>query len=134
MDRDGFACSGSSVVAAFERMQRFHGRRPLVVTALRNAWPAIRDFKISRIPFLQSRISYPGTRIPSPAASFHLLEISRFPTVVQRGFGRAVEPEDGEISFAGHRGLPVTFLIRLGPQRVTGHREWGNCRIARASC
>ena len=88
---------------------------------------AIRDFKISRI-------SYPGTRIPSPVASFHLFDISRFLTVVQRCFGRAVEPEDSEISFAGHRGLPFAFLIRLRTQLVAGHRERGNCRIARASC
>ena len=100
----------------------------------RDSGIVIRDLKYpaSHIPSPGSRISHPGTRIPSPASSLHLLEISRLPTFVHRGFGRAVEPEDGEISFAGHRGLPVAFLAlgRFRPEvKVDAARTIGLIEI-----
>src|ERR1700754_4263569 len=39
-----------------------------------------------------------------------LLEIAGLPALVEGGFGRAVEPDDGEIPSAGHRGEPVAFF------------------------
>src|SRR5262245_17180220 len=43
-----------------------------------------------------------------------LLDISWFPTVVDRRFGRAVEPQNREIALARHRGEPVAVLAVRG--------------------
>jgi len=41
---------------------------------------------------------------------FHLLDVTRFPALVDRRLSGAVESEYGEISSAGHSGKPVAFF------------------------
>jgi hypothetical protein len=49
-------------------------------------------------------------KIRKAVSSFNLLDVSRLPALVDGGFGRAVEPEDSEITSAGHSGEPVAFF------------------------
>src|SRR6185295_11851385 len=41
-----------------------------------------------------------------------LLDVSRLPTLVDGGFGRAVQAEDGEVSSSRHGGEPVGLFAR----------------------
>ena len=44
------------------------------------------------------------------ACSLLFRDVAGLPTLVEGGFGRAVEPEDDEIPSTGHRGEPIAFL------------------------
>src|SRR5262245_12330501 len=68
-------------------------------------------------------------------SSLYLLDIAGFPAFVDRRFGRAVEPQNREIAFAGQRLQPVALLAvrRFGAEIDIG-RTVGVCRrfVARA--
>src|SRR6516225_12416395 len=49
-----------------------------------------------------------------PSSSLHLLNVSGLPALVDRSFGRAVKPEDGEVSLARDGREPVALFAFRG--------------------
>ena len=68
---------------------------------------ALRDFGDATVRSLRAKSRRGSSELHD---SFHHLEVARLPTPVEGGFGRAIEPEDCEISLARHRRKPVGFF------------------------
>src|SRR5262245_50578618 len=58
------------------------------------------------------------------ARSAHLFDVARLPALVDRRLRRAVEPQDGEVAFAGNGSQPVPFLA--------ARRFWTEIQVGRA--
>src|SRR5262249_17149816 len=52
--------------------------------------------------------------LPPAGASLDLLDVAGLPALVDRGFGRSVEPQDGEVALARDGAHPVVFLAAGG--------------------
>jgi hypothetical protein len=66
--------------------------------------PATEDTALGSQPFDElTREMRPQDTYGDGRDSLHLLKVARLPALVERGFGRAVEPEDNEIPLAGHK-------------------------------